>query len=51
MSLSSLSYLASNLFEAHLVAELKHSFLPCDRVEIHRVQKRALQVEAAVSNS
>src|SRR5882757_1152962 len=46
MSLSPpLAYLASSLFEAHIVAELEQSFLPCDRVEIHRVQKRAVQVE------
>ena len=42
---SPLAYLASSLFEAHIVAELEQSFLPCDRVEIHRVQKRAVQVE------
>jgi hypothetical protein len=37
--------LASNLIEAHIVAELEQSFLPGDRVEIHRVKKRAVQVE------
>ena len=46
MSLSPpFSYLASSLFEAHIVAELEQNFLPCDRVEIHRVQKRAVQIE------
>src|ERR1700729_3624092 len=29
----------------HIVAELKHGFLPCERVEIHRVQQRAVNVE------
>jgi site-specific recombinase XerD len=45
MSLSALAHLASSLFEAYLVAALEHRFLPCDRVEIHRVQKRAVLVE------
>ena len=42
---STLADLASSLFEAHIVAELNHGFLPCERVEIHRVQQRAVQVE------
>jgi hypothetical protein len=32
--ISPFAYLASNMFEAHIVAELEQSFLPCDRVEI-----------------
>jgi hypothetical protein len=46
MSLSPpLAYLASHLLEVHIVAELEQSFLPCQRVEIHQVQKRAVQIE------
>jgi hypothetical protein len=28
-----------------IVAELEHGLLPCDRMEVHRVQKRAVQIE------
>ena len=42
---SPLAYLGSSLLEADIVAELEQSFLPCERVEIHRVQKCAVNVE------
>lgn len=38
-------YLASNLFEAHVVSELQHGFLPGESMEIHRVKKCTVQVE------
>jgi hypothetical protein len=40
-----LAYLAAGLLEAHIVAELDHGFVPGEGMEIHRVQKRAVQVE------
>lgn len=42
---SAFTDLASNTFETYVVAKLEQSFLPCQRVEIHRVQKRAVQIE------
>jgi hypothetical protein len=43
--IASLTYLASRLRKAHVVTKLEHRFVPRDRMEIHRVQKRAIQVE------
>ncbi|WP_247444236.1 hypothetical protein [Bradyrhizobium sp. 197] len=42
---SALSDLAASLFVAHTVAELDHRFMPSERVKIHRIQKRTVQVE------
>jgi hypothetical protein len=42
---AALSDLASRLLEGHVVTELRHRFVPGKGVEIHRIQKRAVQVE------
>ena len=42
---SPFSDLAPSLLEAYIVAKPDHRFVPCDRVQIHRVHKRAVQVE------
>ena len=42
---SSFADLASSLVEAHIMTELEHRLLPCEGVEVHRVQQRAVQVE------
>src|ERR1700676_4086870 len=42
---SALADLASSLLEADVVTELDHGFLPCERMQIHRNQQRAVQVE------
>jgi hypothetical protein len=42
---SPLANLTSSLFEAHIVAELDHRFVPGERVKIHGIQKRSVQVE------
>src|ERR1700675_2242904 len=39
---SALTYLASGLFEADVVAELHHRFVPGDRMKVHRVQESAV---------
>jgi hypothetical protein len=43
--IASLAYLASRLRKADIVAKFEHRFVPRDRMKIHRVQKRAIQVE------
>ena len=42
---SALAYLASGLFEADVMTELHHRFVPGDRMKVHRVQESAVQVE------
>jgi len=42
---SALADLASHLFETYIVTKLEHGFLPDQRVEIQRVQKRAVEIE------
>lgn len=42
---TTLADLAPDLFEADVVSEFDHGLLPGERVKIHRVQKRAVQVE------
>lgn len=39
---AALADLAAGLLEADVVAELVHRFVPGERVEIHRIQKRAV---------
>jgi hypothetical protein len=40
-----LAYLASRLFEADVVTELLHRFVPGERVQIDRIEKRPVDVE------
>jgi hypothetical protein len=39
---SALANLATDLFETHVVVEVDPRVLPCERVEIDRIQKRAV---------
>jgi hypothetical protein len=45
MSLSPPWPMASHLFKTYIVIKLEHGFLPSQRVEIHRVQMRAVEIE------
>src|SRR6185295_16505873 len=42
---AALSDLTSRLLEAHVMTETNHGLMPCQRVKIDRVQKRAVHVE------
>jgi hypothetical protein len=42
---AALSYLASRLVEADVVAEPYHGLVPCDRVQINGIRQGAIQVE------
>jgi hypothetical protein len=42
---ATLADLAAGLLEADVVAELRHGFVPCDRVEVDGIEQRPVQVE------
>ena len=42
---AALADLASSLLETHIVAEAHHRFVPCECVQIDRIDERAIQIE------